>query len=161
MLDSGVWAAGQIQKSPVGNDVGMWAGPTFTDGVGNQKIFMAAPSAPFVVSAKVKKDPALYDAIKQFIGFYYSPAGQQILVNNAQAPVTKYKPQGKAAKQPVFASVLKMMQTPGWTAPQAQPDLVVSAATANAMYDSMYGVMEGVLSPSDALKMVQKVFAPA
>jgi raffinose/stachyose/melibiose transport system substrate-binding protein len=161
MLDSGVWAAGQIQQSSIGNQVGMWAGPTFSDGVGNQKLFMDAPSAPFVVSAKVKKNAALYNAVKAFIGFYYTVAGQKILVNNAQAPVTNYQPTGKAAKQPVFASVLKMVHTPGWTAPQAQPDLLVSAATANAMYDSLYGVMEGVLSPQAAVQSVAQVFKSA
>jgi raffinose/stachyose/melibiose transport system substrate-binding protein len=160
MLDSGVWAAGQIQKSQVGNDVGFWAGPTFADGVGNQKLFMNAPSAPLVVSAKVKSDPAKYAAVKAFIRFYYGNAGQQILVNNAQTPVTKYRPTGPATKAPVFASVLKTLATPGWTSPQAQPDLVVSAATSNAMYDSLYGVMEGVLSPSQALQTVQQTIKP-
>ncbi|WP_258564486.1 ABC transporter substrate-binding protein [Streptomyces himalayensis] len=56
-LDSGVWDAAKIQKSPIGKNVGFWAGPTFSDGVGKQKLVMNAPSAPLVVSAKVKEDP--------------------------------------------------------------------------------------------------------
>ncbi len=155
MLDSGVWQAGQIQSGPIGNDVGFWAGPTFPNGVGNQHLAMNAPSAPLVFSAKDKDNPELYAAIKDFIGFYYSPAGQQILVNNAQTPVTTYKPHGNAVKQPVFASVLAEINQPGWTSPQAQPDLVVSSTTANAMYNSIYGIMEGVYSPTAALKSVQ------
>src|SRR4051812_14957647 len=82
MLDSGVWAAGTIQSSSVGNDVGFWPGPTFGDGVGEQKLVMNAPSAPLVVSAEVKKSKSKLDAVTKFLQFYYSDAGQQILVDN-------------------------------------------------------------------------------
>lgn len=156
MLDSGVWQAGQIQSSSIGKDVGFWWGPTFTDGVGDQHVKMDAPSAPFVVSAKVKDNAKVYSAVKEFIGFYYSNAGQKIMVQNAQIPVTKYPVTGDSAKSPVFAAVVQQLDTPGWTSPDAQPDLVVSATTANAMYDSIYGVMEGVYSPSRALQVVQQ-----
>jgi raffinose/stachyose/melibiose transport system substrate-binding protein len=161
MLDSGVWAAGTIQTSSVGNDVGFWAGPTFSDGVGEQKLVMNAPSAPLVVSAEVKKNKTKLDAVTKFLQFYYSDAGQQILVDNAQTPVTTYKPTGAAAQKPVFASVLAALSAPGWKSPQAQPDLVVSAEASNAMYESIYGVMEGVLSPSKALSMVAPTIKPA
>jgi raffinose/stachyose/melibiose transport system substrate-binding protein len=115
---------------------------------------MNAPSAPFVVSAAVGKDAKKLDAVTKFIQFYYSDAGQQILVDNAQTPVTNYKPTGAAVQKPVFASVVAALRAPGWTSPTAQPDLVVSAAASNAMYESIYGVMEGVLSPAKALSMV-------
>jgi raffinose/stachyose/melibiose transport system substrate-binding protein len=156
MLDSGVWQAGQIQSSSIGKDVGFWWGPTFTDGAGDQHVKMDAPSAPFVVSAKVKDNAKVYSAVKEFIGFYYSSAGQKIMVQNAQIPVTKYPVAADSAKSPVFAAVVQQLDTPGWTSPDAQPDLVVSATTANAMYDSIYGVMEGVYSPSRALQVVQQ-----
>ncbi|MET9013882.1 extracellular solute-binding protein [Streptomyces olivaceoviridis] len=155
-LDAGVWEAEKIQKSSVGKDTGFWAGPTFTDGVGNQKLVMDVPSAPFVVSAKVKEDKKKYAAVKAFIQFYYSDAGQKILVDNAQPPVTTYKPEVDTTKASVFAAVLAEASKPGWTSPRAQPDLVVSAATASAMYDSFYGVMGGTLSPEEAVKNVQK-----
>jgi raffinose/stachyose/melibiose transport system substrate-binding protein len=153
-LDSGAWSAGAIQKSPVGNDVGFWPGPTFSDGVGPQQLVMNAPSAPFVVSAAVGKNSKKLDAITKFIQFYYSDAGQQLLVDNAQTPVTTYQPTGAAAQQPVFASIVAALHAPGWSSPTNQPDLVVSAAASNAMYESLYGVMEGVVSPGKALSMV-------
>lgn len=155
-LDSGVWEAAKIQKSPIGAEVGFWAGPTFSDGVGNQKLVMNAPSAPFVVSAAVKKDPKKYAAVKAFLQFYYSDEGQQILVANAQPPVTTYKPNVDAAKDPVFSAVLAEAAKPGWTSPKAQPDLVVPAETASAMYDSFYGVMSRALSPREAVERVQR-----
>jgi raffinose/stachyose/melibiose transport system substrate-binding protein len=161
MLNSGVWAAGTIQDSPVGNDVGFWAGPTFSDGVGKQELVMNAPSAPLVVSAAVKSNHKKYDAVSKFLHFYYSAAGQQILVDNAQTPVTNYRPTGPAVQKPVFASVLAALHEPGWTSPRAQPDLVVSAAASNAIYQSIYGVMQGVLSPKKAVGMVAPTIKPA
>ncbi|GGN79864.1 hypothetical protein GCM10011579_064810 [Streptomyces albiflavescens] len=155
-LDAGVWEAAKIQKSKVGRSTDFWAGPTFSDGVGEQKIVMNVPSAPFVVSAKVKKDKKKYAAVKAFIQFYYSDAGQKILVDNAQPPVTTYKPDVDTASDPVFAAVLAAAAKPGWKSPEAQPDLVVSAATASAMYDSFYGVMGGSLSPEEAVRSVEK-----
>ncbi|MBT2443953.1 extracellular solute-binding protein [Streptomyces sp. ISL-36] len=157
-LDAGVWEAAKIQNSKVGDSVGFWAGPTFADGVGEQKLAMNAPSAPFVVSAAVKKDAKKYAAVKAFLAFYYSDEGQQILVKNAQPPVTTYRPNVDAAKNAVFAAVLAETSKPGWKSPQAQPDLVVEAATASAMYDSFYGVMGGSLTPEEAVKRVQKTF---
>lgn len=153
-LDSGAWAAGALQTSSVGNDVGFWAGPSFSDGVGPQQLVMNAPSAPFVVSSAVGKNAKKLDAITKFIQLYYSDAGQQILVDNAQTPVTTYKPSGAAMQKSVYSSIISALQAPGWTSPTAQPDLVVSATAANAMYESIYGVMEGVISPSAALSTV-------
>ncbi|MET8805457.1 extracellular solute-binding protein [Streptomyces sp. NPDC004546] len=155
-LDAGVWEAEKIQKSQVGKSTGFWAGPTFSDGVGDQKLVMNVPSAPFVVSAKVKRDKKKYAAVKAFIQFYYSDAGQKILVDNAQPPVTTYQPEIDSAKEPVFAAVLAEAAKSGWKSPKAQPDLVVSTATASAMYDSFYGVMGGTLSPEEAAGHVQK-----
>jgi raffinose/stachyose/melibiose transport system substrate-binding protein len=156
MVDTGVWDAGKIGASPVGKDVGFWAGPTFSDGVGKQELFMNAPSAPLVASAAVKKDTAKYNAVKSFLQFYYSDAGQKLLVKNAQIPVTTYQPTAAESSSPVFAAVLAEITKPGWSSPAAQPDLVVSAETSNAIYQSLYGVMEGVVSPDKALSLVQQ-----
>jgi raffinose/stachyose/melibiose transport system substrate-binding protein len=161
MLDSGAWSAGAIQASKIGNDVGFWAGPTFADGVGPQNLVMNAPSAPFVVSAAVAKNKTKLDAVTKFIQFYYGDAGQQILVDNAQTPVTRYQPTGAAASKPVFASILSALHAPGWTSPAAQPDLVVSAAASNAIYESLYGVMQRAVSPTKALSMVAPTIKPA
>ncbi|MEV6104252.1 extracellular solute-binding protein [Streptomyces sp. NPDC051940] len=155
-LDSGVWEAAKIQQSGVGKDVKFWAGPVFADGVGEQKLAMNAPSAPFVVSAKVKDDDKKYRAVREFLGFYYSDAGQQILADNAQPPVTTYQPTVDTAADTVFAAVLHEASRPGWSSPSAQPDLVVSAATASAMYDSLYGVMQKALTPREAVELVQR-----
>ncbi len=157
MLDAGVWAAGQIQESGVGSATTFWAGPTFANGVGDQQLFMNAPSAPLVVSAQAMDNEDVADAVERFLAFYYSDAGQQILVDNDQTPVTTYEPQ-VGEDQAVFASVLEVINQPGWSSPEAQPDLVVSAEQSSAMYDSIYGVIQGVFTPEEALQVVQNTF---
>ncbi|HEY4267463.1 MAG TPA: extracellular solute-binding protein [Galbitalea sp.] len=155
-LDSGVWASGQLQSSPVGADTGFWVGPQFSNGVGEQNIVMNVVGAPLAVSAQVKKGSAEYKAVEKFIGFYYSDAGQQIFADNGQPPVTTVSPK-VAATNTVFQSVLDAAK--GLAVPLAQPDQYLSTASQNVMYDSIYGVIEGQLTPEAAVDMVQKAIA--
>jgi raffinose/stachyose/melibiose transport system substrate-binding protein len=155
MFDAGVFASSAIQSSPIASQVGFWIGPTFSDGVGNQNIVMNVASAPFAVSAQVKNNPTVYAAVEKFFGFYYSNAGQQLLADNGQEPVTNYKPQVDASKDSVFKTVLDTAAQPGLISPATQPDLAVSTAVANSMYDSIYGVIEGQQTPKQAVDLVQ------
>ena len=156
MLDSGIWSSSYLQDSKVAADVGFWVGPVYSDGVGEQNIVMNVPSAPFAVAAKVASDDAKLDAVERFFAYYYSDEAQQVLVDNGQPPVTLYEPQIDATKSSVFASVLDAAN--GVESPSAQPDLVVPEPVASAMYDSIYGVIQGQLSPKEALQLVQKAF---
>lgn len=70
MFDAGIWEASKIDEA-LGSNAGFWWGPTFSDGVGNQKVSMNVNSAPFVVSAKVGKDSAKLNAVYKFLNFYY------------------------------------------------------------------------------------------
>lgn len=156
MLDAGVWAASAIQDSAVGADTVFWNGATFDDGVGEQNIVMNVASAPLVVDHKVAKDKNKLAAVKKFLAFYYGDEAQQLLVDNGQPPVTEYQPQIDATKQSVLNSALDVAKNPALKSPQTQPDLVVSTAVASAMYDSIYGVIQDQLSPSQAVALVQK-----
>ncbi|MCU1578049.1 MAG: transporter substrate-binding protein [Rhodoglobus sp.] len=156
MLDAGVWASSAIQDA--GIDAGFWAGPQFSDGVGDQKIVMNVASAPFAVAAKVGDNAAKLAAVKKFIAFYYSDEAQQLLVDNGQPPVTTYAPQVDATKQGALKAALDTATAPGVTSPETQPDLIVSTAVASAMYDSIYGVIQAQLTPQAALELVQKAF---
>jgi raffinose/stachyose/melibiose transport system substrate-binding protein len=158
MLDSGVWAASAIQDSAVGPDTVFWNGATFDDGVGEQNIVMNVASAPLVVDHKVADDKSKLAAVKKFLAFYYGDEAQQLLVDNGQPPVTDYQPTIDPAEQSVLKSALDVANDPALTSPQSQPDLVVSTAVANAVYDSIYGVIQDQLSPDEAVDLVQKAF---
>ncbi|MCB0907426.1 MAG: carbohydrate ABC transporter substrate-binding protein [Nocardioidaceae bacterium] len=152
-LDGGVWLSSYLQDFPIAKDVGFWEGPTYSDGVGEQEIVMNVPSAPFAVSSKVGEDDAKLEAVKKFLDFYYSDEGQQILVDNGQPPVTTYDPD-IPAESTVFQSVIDVAQK--LPSPPAQPDLQVEEPVANAMYDSIYGVIQKQLPPEKALDLVQQ-----
>lgn len=155
-LDAGVWAAGAIQESKVGPHADFWKGPEFSDGVGEQNIVMNVASAPLVVAKKVTEDKAKLDAVEKFLEFYYSDEAQQILVDNGQPPVTTYEPQLDETKQSVLKSAIDETREPGVTSPQIQPDLMFSIAVSNAIYDSIYGVIQDQLTPKQAAALVQK-----
>lgn len=156
MLDAGVWASSAIQESPVANSIDFWQGPQFSDGVGNQNIIMNVASAPFAVDHKVGDDAAKLAAVTSFIEFYYSDQAQQILVENGQPPVTTYVPQVDSSAQSALAAALAAATAEGVTSPESQPDLLVPTPVANAMYDSIYGVIQDQLTPQQALELVQK-----
>lgn len=156
MLDAGVWASSAIQESAIAPDAGFWIGPQFDDGVGEQNIVMNVASAPFAVSAKVADDEQKLDAVKRFLAFYYGDEAQQILVDNGQPPVTTYEPTVDAQAQSALKAALDASTADGVTSPQSQPDLLVPTPVANAMYDSIYGVIQDQLTPKQALELVQK-----
>ncbi|MHC2185456.1 ABC transporter substrate-binding protein [Rathayibacter agropyri] len=156
MLDAGVWASSAIQESTVAADTGFWAGPQFSDGVGEQNIIMNVASAPLVVSHKVGDDKAKLAAVEKFLSFYYSDDAQQLMVDNGQPPVTDYQPQLDAVKQSALKSALDATTADGVSSPKTQPDLLVSTAVSSAMYDSIYGVIQKQLSPQQAVDLVQK-----
>ncbi|GAA1684248.1 ABC transporter substrate-binding protein [Microbacterium lacus] len=156
MLDAGVWASSAIQESVVSPDIAFWQGPQFDDGVGEQNIIMNVASAPFAVDHKVADDAAKLAAVEKFLAFYYSDEAQQILVDNGQPPVTTYQAQVDADAQSALKAALDAATADGVTSPQSQPDLLVPTPVANAMYDSIYGVIQGQLTPQAALELVQK-----
>jgi raffinose/stachyose/melibiose transport system substrate-binding protein len=156
MLDAGVWETKKLESSPIAKNVGFSWGPTFSDGVGNQKIAMVVGAAPLVASAAVKKDAAKYDAITKFFQYFYGQEGAAIMAENEAPPVIKFTGKVDKEKYPVYAAVIDQMNLPGWERPIAQPDLVVSEAVASALNDSIYGVINGIFKPSEALDLIDK-----
>ncbi|AJY77353.1 ABC transporter substrate-binding protein [Paenibacillus beijingensis] len=154
MLDAGVWETKKIEGSPVAKTTGFSWGPTFSDGVGNQKIAMAVAAAPLVASSKVQKDAAKYDAVQKFFAFFYSQEGAAVMAENEAPPVVKYTGSVDKEKYPVYADVISKLNEAGWERPAAQPDLVLSEAAANQLNDSIYGVINGIYTPQEALKLI-------
>ena len=157
MLDAGVWEAPKVEASEFGAEASFWFGPTFGDGVGNQKVSMAVPAAPFVVSASVMEDQAKANAVFEFLKYYFSDEAADIIVNSQFLPVIKYS--GEIDTTSGLGKVLEALGKPDWVSPPNQPDLIVSEAIGNAMYDSIYGVINGVYTPEEALDIVDSKIA--
>lgn len=155
MLDSGMWDVQKIEQSDIGKDVGFWWGPTFADGVGDQKVSSVVPSAPLLVSKKAGEDKAKKEAILKFLKFYYGTEGTQIMVDNQVAPMTNATVNVDEAQHPLFKKLVDQVQLEGWNSQPNQPDLVVPESIGSAMYDSIYGVINGIYTPGQAAKVVE------
>lgn len=154
MLDSGMWDVQKIEQSEIGKDVGFWWGPTFADGVGDQQISSVVPAAPLLVSQKAGEDDAKKEAITKLMKFYYGEEGTQIMVENQIPPMTNATVEVDEAEHPLFKKLVEQIQLEGWESQPNQPDLVVPESIANAMYDSIYGVINGTYTPEEAVKVV-------
>jgi raffinose/stachyose/melibiose transport system substrate-binding protein len=160
MVDGGLWMADPIQKSGIAADAGFWIGPEFKDGVGDQKISMSVPAAPWAYSAKSAKDPAKFAAIAKWVEFWAGQAAAQTQVDGALPPSTTWDVKVPDS-QSVFKTGLAAAFATGTHAPANQPDLMVPTAVATAMHDSIYGVIQGQMTPDQALAYVQKALDDA
>jgi raffinose/stachyose/melibiose transport system substrate-binding protein len=154
MLDSGMWDVQKIEQSNIANDVGFWWGPTFKDGVGDQNVSSIVPAAPLLVSKKAGEDPAKKAAILKLFKFYYGKEGTQIMVENQVPPMTNASVSVDETKHPLFKKLVDQEHLEGWKSQPNQPDLVVPESIASAMYDSIYGVINGTYTPKQAAKVV-------
>lgn len=154
-VDGGIWMAGQIQASDFADDAGFWIGPEFSDGVGDQKIVMNVPAAPYAYSAKSAEDPNKLAAMSKWIVFWAGQEAAQIQVDGALPPSTTWDVT-IPDDQSVFKRALETAFAEGNHAPVNQPDLMVSTAVATAMYDSIYGVIQGQFTPDEAMDHVQE-----
>jgi raffinose/stachyose/melibiose transport system substrate-binding protein len=147
--------AAPIQASAFADQVGFWIGPEFSDGVGDQKTVMNVPAAPYAYSAKSAKDPNKLSAMKKWIVFWAGQKAAQLQVDGALPPSTTWDVK-IPDNQSVFKDALAVAFADGNHAPVNQPDLMVSTAVATAMYDSIYGVIQGQFTPDEAMDHVQQ-----
>lgn len=160
MLDSGIWEAKALQDAMGGGEnLGFVWGPQDSEkGVGNQKVKMVVPQAPWLISAKVGDNPELYAAVKELMKFYYTE-GSQVFLEFLDAPATNFEYTPDPAN-PAFNAVIEAMQEDGYDAPIMQPDNVYTEAYGNALYDSMYGVINGIYTPEEAIGVCEGTLPP-
>lgn len=156
MFDSGTWESAYLEGSEYKDSIKFSWGVSFEDGIGDQNVSMQVPHAPLCISAKVAEDPAKEAAILDFFKFYYSDEGAKIMIDNLCTPPTNYSGEMDEAflgEHPVFGNVLEAMKL-DTVSPVMQPDNVSTEAYGNALYDSIYGVINGVYTPEEACDMV-------
>lgn len=156
MFDSGTWESAYLEGSEYKDSIAFSWGVSFSDGIGDQNVSMQVPHAPLCISAKVAEDPAKEAAILDFFKFYYSDEGAKIMIENLCTPPTNYGGElGEEflAEHPVFGKVIEAMAQ-DTVSPIMQPDNVSTEAYGNALYDSIYGVINGVYTPEEACDMV-------
>jgi raffinose/stachyose/melibiose transport system substrate-binding protein len=151
MMDAGSWLAGSEGVLAMGDDIGFWWGPTFADGVVNE-LSIQIPSAPICVSSAVANDPAKKEAVYAFLNFYYSQMAAEIAVNAGFIPVVTLEKEVKT-DIPSQQALLDAVAV-GWTSIPVGPDLILSTAMQNQLHDSIYGVIGGIYTPEQALRLL-------
>lgn len=154
MFNTGAWDCSELDEA-IGEEIGFWWGPTFSDSSFKQERAMKVPSAPLCVNAAISENEALKDAVFKFLEFYYSKEAAEMTYAGSAFPSTNYT--GIAVSENLYAlkAVMDALDE-GWESPSAQPDLVISSSVQAQLYDSMLGVMLGNYEPEEALDKIDK-----
>lgn len=157
MFGTGQWDCAEFDEN-IGENVGFWWGPKFTDTDYNQDIAMKVPSAPIVVNAEVADDDAVKEAVFEFLKFYYGEDAAKISYEGSIFPATNYSDVAATDTQYSMNAMLEALGA-GWKSPEAAPDLTVVSAVQEALYNSMFGVMQGTYEPAEALDKIDEALS--
>lgn len=156
MLDSGSWDANALDSCDF--EVGFTWGVSFSDGVGDQNISNMFPHAPLVINAELENEPEKLEAVLDFYQYYYSQEGSWDMIEQMTTPPVSYTgeiPEDFLQEHPTFGKLMDAMAMPDRVSFVCQPNDVSTEGFANALYDSIYGVINGIYSPDEAMDVVQ------
>lgn len=154
MFGTGQWDCAEFDKN-LGDKIGFWWGPKFSDTDAEQNISMKVPSAPIVVNAAVADNDTMKEAVYTFLSFYYGKEAATISYEGSVFPATNYEGLSASDTQYAINAMVEALGN-GWDSPSAAPDQTVGSAVQEALYNSMFGVMQGTYSPSEALDMMDE-----
>ncbi|KFI75054.1 ABC transporter substrate-binding protein [Bifidobacterium mongoliense] len=157
MFGSGQWDCAEFNKN-LGKNIGFWWGPQFSDSKASQKTDMKVPSAPIAVSASVAKNDETKQAVYTFLKYYYSKDAAQLSYKNAMFPATSYQGLSPSADNYSMKAMTDALSN-GWKSPVSAPDLTVPSSVQQVLYDSLFGVMQGVHSPQEAVVNMDNAIA--
>lgn len=157
MFGTGQWDCAEFDEN-IGENIGFWWGPKFTDTKYNQDIAMKVPSAPIVVNAETAEDDKMKEAVYEFLKFYYSEDAAKISYEGSIFPATNYSDVAATDTQYSMNAMLQALSS-GWESPEAAPDLTVTSSVQQALYNSMFGVMQGTYEPSEALDKMDEALS--
>jgi raffinose/stachyose/melibiose transport system substrate-binding protein len=152
MFGTGQWDCAEFDEN-IGDKIGFWWGPRFTDSNYNQEIVMKVPSAPIVVNAEIAEDEEKEKAVFEFLKFYYGEEAAEISYKESIFPATNYSNINAEDTQYSINEMLNALSN-GWLSPKAAPDLTLSSGVQAELYNSMFGVMQDTYSPTEALDKI-------
>ncbi len=153
-FNTGAWDAGDV-TSALGEDVGFWWGPTFSNSDYDQDRAMKVPSAPIVVNADVATDAKVQEAVYKFLEFYYSEEMAALTYANSFFPATNYTGIEVSEDMTGMVAILESLDA-GWVSPSAQPDQILSSSVQAQLYDSILGVLIGTYTPEEAVEKIDE-----
>lgn len=157
MFGTGQWDCAEFDEN-LGDKIGFWWGPRFSDTDSSQDVVMKVPSAPIGVSAAVADNEELKEGVYEFLKFYYGEEAAKISYEGSIFPATNYA--GAAASDSQYSmNVMIEALGNGWGSPEAAPDLTISSAVQEALYDAIFGVLQGTYQPAEALDKMDTALA--
>ena len=154
MFGTGQWDCAEFDKN-IGEKIGFWWGPTFTDSDYDQEVAMKVPSASIVVNAEVAEDEEVQEAVFEFLKFYYSKEAAELSYEGSIFPATNYEGMSATDTQYAMNAMLDTLAS-GWDSPSTAPDLTVTSAVQEALYNSLFGVMQETYTPEEALDLMDE-----
>ena len=153
-LEAGAWESSKLDQCDIASDIGVWFGPTFSDGVGEQKQTIKTVNGPFVISKESANDPAKEKVLMDFFEFYSSTEGTKIVAEETNIlPVAKYNGTIDHEAHPVFAQVVAAFGDEWVGTPEPKSTLPTSTAT--VWEESFWSVINGINTPEEAAQSVQ------
>ena len=160
IFTSGQWDAGEIGEA-LGENVGFWWGPTYTDSDYSQKTSNQFANCPFVVSADVAKDEAKQAAVYRFLAFYFGQEGSSILFDNSNIPIATYADLQMENTNPAFAAISEALATGYASTTASNPVASLTASVSETFYDAMNSLMLGNITTEQAVASIDTAFAEA
>lgn len=157
MFGSGQWDCEEFDEN-IGDKIGFWWGPRFTDTQSNQEIDMKVPSAPIGISAAVADDENLKQGVYEFLKFYYGEEAAKISYEGSIFPAASYEGMAASDSQYSMNAVIDALAN-GWGSPEASPALTVPSAVQEALFDGIFGVLQGTYQPAEALDKMDAALA--
>lgn len=158
IFTSGQWDASEIGEA-LGENVGFWWGPTFSDSAYSQATISQFANAPFVVSAKVGEDEAKKEAVYRFLSFYFGKEGSAILMENSNMPAPSYEGIEVDNDNPAFAELFAALGN-GNSSPIASNTIATLPTTVNEpFYDAMNSLMLNNITTEEAVEIIDEALA--
>lgn len=160
IFTSGQWDAGEIGDA-LGENVGFWWGPTYTDSDYSQETSNQFANCPFVVSADVAKDEAKQAAVYRFLAFYFGKEGSSILFDNSNIPIATYADLQMENTNPAFVAISEALASGYASTTASNPVASLTASVSETFYDAMNSLMLGNIDSAQAVASIDAAFAEA
>lgn len=157
MFGTGQWDCSEFDEN-LGDKVGFWWGPVFSDSDYEQNVAMKVPAAPIAVNAEVADDDAMKEAVYAFLNFYYSEDAAKMSYEGSIFPATSYEGIAASDTQYAMNAMLEALSE-GWTSPESAPDLTVGSAVQTELYNGIFGVLQGTYTPEEALDKMDETLS--
>ena len=105
----------------------------------------------------VGDDATMKAGVYEFLKFYYGEQAAKMSYAKSTFPATSYPGLKATSSQYAMNEMLKALGK-DWPSPASAPDLTLDAASQQALYDAIFGVIQGTYTPSAGLDKIDQAW---